>query len=135
MADVCLNVDHAVAYAGLVRALVATAVDEAHRAVPPRPVPEAVSSVSPAGPPLGWVSPDTCPDPRTGENVATLAVVEGLLDIARPTLGAWGDEAVVLPPLTRLIEAGGGAALHRGVLAFGRHAVGVRTGAVRAQLF
>lgn len=42
VADACLTVDHAVAYAGLVRALVATAVDDAHRAVLPLHVPDAV---------------------------------------------------------------------------------------------
>lgn len=115
VADVCLTVDHAVAYSGLVRALVATAVDEAHRAVPPLHVPEAALVES------CWSAARLgldghLRDPLTGEHLHTPAVVEGLLDMVRPTLSAWGDEAVVLPTLARLIEVGGGAALHRRVL-------------------
>lgn len=55
-------------------------------------------------------------DPRTGEQVPAPAVVEGLIETVRPTLSEWGDEAVVLPTLTRLIDVGGGAALHRRML-------------------
>ena len=115
VADVCLTVDHAVAYAGLVRALVATAVDDAHRAVLSLHVPDAVLLESCwAAARLGLAG--HLRDPRTGEQVLAPAVVEGLLDMVRPTLAAWGDEAVVLPTLARLIDVGGSAVLHRRVL-------------------
>ena len=115
IADACLTVDHTVAYAGLVRALVATAVNELHRAAPPLSVPDTVLHES-CWSAARWGLAGQLPDPRTGETVSTLRVVEGLLDIVRPTLSAWGDEPVVLPTLAGLVEVGGGAALNRQVL-------------------
>ena len=115
VADVCLTVDQAVAYAGLVRALVATAVGEAHRAVPVLHVPDAVLLE------WCWSAARTglagqVHDPRTGERAPAPAVVEGLLDVVRPTLAGWGDEAVVVPTIEQLVDVGGGAALHRRLL-------------------
>jgi carboxylate-amine ligase len=127
VADVCLTVDHAVAYAGLVRALVATAIDETSKAVPPLPVTEAQlrqSCWSAAR--LGLAG--HLPDPRTGQQIPTPSVLEGLLELVHPTLGAWGDDSVVLPTLARLIERGGGAAIHRQVL----HSVDTPSGFVNA---
>jgi carboxylate-amine ligase len=115
VADVCLTVDHAVAYAGLVRALVATAVGEAHRAVPIQHVPDGVlleSCWSAAR--LGLAG--HLRDPRSGQQVPTPALVEGLLDLVRPELVAWGDETLVVPTVERLVDVGGGAALHRRLL-------------------
>lgn len=115
VADAFLNPDDAVAYTGLLRALVATAADEARRQVPPLRVPDAMlleSCWSAAR--LGLAG--QLPDPWTGARVPTRSVVEGLVDVVRPTLGKWGDEAVVLPRLARLMEVGGGAALHRRLL-------------------
>jgi carboxylate-amine ligase len=115
VADVCLTVDHAVAYAGLVRALVATALDEAHRAVPLLHVPDAVLLES------CWSAARTglaghVRDPLTGERAPAPSVVEGLLDLVRPTLGGWGDQVVVVPAIEQLVEVGGGAELHRRLL-------------------
>jgi len=115
VADVCLTVDHAVAYAGLVRALVATIVDEVRRGAPLQHVPDAVlleSCWSAARVGLaGRLS-----DPRTGVPLAATAVVAGLLDTVRPALDAWGDEPVVAPTIGHLVDVGGGAALHRQLL-------------------
>jgi carboxylate-amine ligase len=114
VADVCLTADDAVAYAGLVRALVATAVDETRSATPLVHVPDAVllgSCWSAARRGLAG----TQPDPRTGERVSTREVIGGLFDRVRPTLEAWGDEAV-LPTLQRLVDHGGGAEVQRRVL-------------------
>ena len=115
LADVCLTVDHAVAYAGLVRALVATAVAEAERAVLPPHVPDAVLLDSCRSAARRGLT-GHLRDPRSGEQAPTPEVVAGLLDVVRPTLDAWGDEAVVMSTLTQLIDVGGGAALHRSVL-------------------
>lgn len=111
VADVCLTVDHAVAYAGLVRALVATALDDARRAVPLVPVPDAVLLES------CWSAARRglaghLRDPRSGARVPTPAVVEGLLDRLRPELAARDEETLVVPTIERLVDAGGGAALH-----------------------
>lgn len=115
VADACLTVDHAVAYAGLVRALVATSLEEVRGSVPPLPVSEEVlRRCCRTAARLGLAGHLT--DPRTGEQVPAPAVVEGLIETVRPTLSEWGDEAVVLPTLTRLIDVGGGAALHRRML-------------------
>jgi carboxylate-amine ligase len=115
VADVCLTTDHAVAYAGLVRALVATAVDEVARGVPLQHVPDAVLLESCWSAARVGLAGRLC-DPRTGERRPTRAVVEGLLDRVRPTLDAWGDEVVVVPTIEQLVDVGGGAALHRQLL-------------------
>jgi carboxylate-amine ligase len=127
VADVCLTVDHAVAYAGLVRALVATAVDEAQRAVPPLRVPDALlleSCWSAARRGLGG----HLRDPRNGERTPSPTLVADLLELVRPALGAGGDEAVVVPSIEQLVDEGGGAALHRRLL----RAVGTPAAYVRA---
>ena len=111
VADVCLTADDAVAYAGLVRALVATAIDETRSGTPPVHVPDAVllgSCWSAAHRGLAGLQPD----PRTGERVSTREVIGGLFDRGRPALEAWGDDAV-LPTLRRLLDHGGGAEVHR----------------------
>lgn len=115
VADVCLTTDDAVAYAGLVRALVATAVDEARRGVPPLPVPDGVLLESCWSAARHGLAGDLR-DPRSGERVPTPAVVEGLLDLVGPELAAWGDERIVVPTIEQLVAVGGGAARHRRIL-------------------
>jgi len=115
VADVCASVADAVAYVGLVRALVALEIDASMQGEPIVPVrdPDLMRACWSAA--RRGLSGDL-PDPRTGRSRSARDVVDGLLDLARPTLCSWGDEAVVLPTLTRLLDAGGGAETHRRVL-------------------
>ncbi len=111
-ADMCSTVDEAVAYAGLVRALVSTAVDEAVIGRPPVPVQQALlrrscRSAARAGP-FGAII-----DPRTGSDVPTWELIDALVARVQPRLSAHGDEAWVLPVIDRIRGGGGGAARQR----------------------
>lgn len=107
-ADTCLTVDEAVAYAGLVRALVSMAVDEATTERPETPVQQALlrrSCWSAARVGLGG----TVTDPRTGGQVPAWELVDALVARVQPRLRAHGDEAHVLPVIDRVRAVGGGA--------------------------
>lgn len=108
VADVGLTTAETVCYAGLVRALIATAVDEAGRGVPATPVRQvplrrACRSAARAG--LGG----TVTDPLTGERVHSWQLVDALVEGVRPRLRAQGDAAAVLSTLDWLHDVGGGA--------------------------
>jgi carboxylate-amine ligase len=108
VADVCLTADETLCYAGLVRALVSMAVDEALRGRPVAFVPqealrESCRSAAQAG--LGG----TLSDPQTGESVDSWVLVDRLVAQLRPQLRANGDEALVVSMLDRLRIVGGGA--------------------------
>jgi carboxylate-amine ligase len=115
VADVGLTADETVAYVGLVRALVATALDEAACGRPAPPVPQAAlrgSCRSAARTGLGG----SVPDPRTGEPVESWALVDRLVTHLLPRLHAQGDEHLVVPTLDRIRAAGGGADRQRHLL-------------------
>lgn len=107
-ADTCLTVDEAVAYAGLVRALVSTAVDEAATGRPVTPVRQALLRRS------CWFAArvgldGTVIDPRTGDQVPAWELIDALVERVQPLLCAYGDEARVLSIIDRVRAVGGGA--------------------------
>lgn len=112
VADACSTVEDTVAYAGLVRALVATGLEDARRGVPPEPVPQGpLSGACRAAARGGLDGPLT--DPLTGEPTSPRALVDALVTAARPRLVVHGDDSVVQASLDRLLETGGGAQRQR----------------------
>lgn len=108
VADTCLSVQEAVAYAGLVRALVGTAIDEVaagRRVVPVRQSLLRQSCWSAAR--AGLVG--TVTDPRTGGQAPAWDLVDALVAQVQPRLGRHGDEARVLSAIERARALGGGA--------------------------
>lgn len=107
-ADMCLTVEEAVAYAGLVRALVSTAVDEAVAGRHPTPVRQGLLRRSCRS--AARVGLDgTLTDPRTGRQVPAWELVDELVARVQPRLRAHGDEARVLSTVDRVRVLGGGA--------------------------
>ena len=93
LADVSLTADETLCYAGLVRALVTMAVDDAVRCRPVALVPqtalrEACRSAAQVG--LGG----TLTDPQTGERVESWGLVDRLIAQVRPQLRANDDESL-----------------------------------------
>ena len=112
VADSCSTVEDTVAYAGLVRALVATGLDDARRGSPPEPVPQGpLSQACRAAARGGLHGPLT--DPLTGRPTSPRALVDALLAAARPRLVVHGEDSVVQATLDRLLETGGGAQRQR----------------------
>jgi glutamate---cysteine ligase / carboxylate-amine ligase len=108
VADVSLTADETLCYAGLVRALVTMAVDEAIRGRPVAFVPQAAlreSCRSAAQVGLGG----TLTDPLTEERIESWGLVDRLVAQVRPQLRAHGDETLVVSMLDRLRVVGGGA--------------------------
>jgi carboxylate-amine ligase len=108
VADVALTAEEALAYAGLVRALVATAVagaasGEAVPEIPQRPLARACRTAASLG--LGGHTWD---------------LVDDLVAEVRSALRAHGDEATVLATLGRLRDVGGGADRQRRLFAAAR---------------
>jgi glutamate---cysteine ligase / carboxylate-amine ligase len=100
VADVCLTAEETLCYAGLVRALVARALDEARLGRPADPVPQEVLRASCAA------------AARTGLS-DSWELVDRLVAAVRPQLRAHGDEALVVATLDRLRAVGGGAERQR----------------------
>lgn len=112
VADVSLTADETLCYAGLVRALVTMAVDEALSGRPVAFVSQAAlrESCSSAAR-IGLAG--TLTDPQTGERVQAWVLIDRLLAQVRPQLCAHGDEALVVSTLNRLRDVGGGAERQR----------------------
>jgi carboxylate-amine ligase len=108
VADVSLTADETLCYAGLVRALVTTAVDEALRCRPVAFVPQAALRESCRSAAHAGLA-GTLVDPQTGDRVESWQLVDELVEHVRPRLRAHGDEALVVPVLDRLRVVGGGA--------------------------
>jgi carboxylate-amine ligase len=112
VADVGLTAEETVCFVGLVRALVATALDEGLRG---RPVPivaqatlrEACRSAARYG------LRGTVTDPLTGHRVEAWGLVDQLVAQVRPQLCAHGDEEYVVSTLDRIRGVGGGAERQR----------------------
>jgi carboxylate-amine ligase len=112
VADVSLTLAETIAYAGLVRAAVATAVDEAVRGLPAAPVPQAqLRRACRSAARFGLAG--TVTDPQTGERVRSWEMVDTLVEDVLPQLRAHGDDALVLPTLDWLRDVGGGAERQR----------------------
>jgi carboxylate-amine ligase len=108
VADVSLTADETLCYAGLVRALVTTAVDEALRCRPVAFVLQAALRESCRSAAHAGLA-GTLVDPQTGDRVESWQLVDELVEHVRPRLRAHGDEALVVPVLDRLRVVGGGA--------------------------
>lgn len=107
-ADMSLTAEEATAYAGLVRALVGMAVDDAVAGRPVVPVRQELlqrSCRSAARAGLRGVAVD----PQTGGLVRSWKLIDDMVARAQPHLRAHGDEAVVASIINRLRAVGGGA--------------------------
>jgi carboxylate-amine ligase len=126
VADVSLTADEALCYAGLVRALVTTAVEEAVRCLPVAFVPQAAlreSCRSAARVGLGGI----LTDPQTGERVESWQLVDRLVAHVRPQLSANNDDALVISMLDRVRVVGGGADRQRRLFNAARSSAGFVT--------
>jgi carboxylate-amine ligase len=106
--DVQIDAGTAVTLAGLVRGLVATALDEVAEG---RPAPDPPAGVLTAA---GWHAArhglaDTLVDPRAGKAVGAAQAAQALLDHVTPALRRLGDEHRVGEGLRRLLDGGTGA--------------------------
>lgn len=111
-ADVGLTPEETVGYAGLVRAMVGTAIHETLRGAAVDPVSQpalirACRSAAIVG--LGGFLTDL----RSGRAAHTWALVEALLAWVGPQLRAYGDDAAVAGTMSLLTRLGGGAERQR----------------------
>ncbi|WP_177191497.1 carboxylate-amine ligase [Nocardioides luteus] len=107
-ADMSLTAEEAAAYAGLVRALVGMAVDDAAAGRPVVPVRQDLlrrSCLSAARDGLGGI----VIDPQSGRPLRSWELIDAMVTRVRPQLRAHGDEASVLSTIDRLRRVGGGA--------------------------
>lgn len=131
VSDVCLYAEDAVLIAGLVRALVETAVREWRRGIPPRPVPAsllrlALWRASRSGMNGDLLHPvDNRPQPAP-------EVVEALLSYVRAALADSGDLACVRSGLTAIMRRGTGEGRQRAMLARTGELSAVVTDAIRS---
>jgi carboxylate-amine ligase len=110
--DVCLDVDDAVAVAGLVRALVWMGVDEVLADKPnTHPTGEVLRSAVWRAARYGIDG--TLLDPTTSRPRSAREVVRGVLEHVRPGLEAHDDWALVHGQVERILERGTGAAWQR----------------------
>ena len=108
VADVCLDAGTAVLAAGLIRALVATALAEARRGTPVATAPTGqVAAALAAAARQGLAG--TGVDPFTGQAVDAPTLRSRLLDHVRPALSDHGDTDTVTRLLHRLDQRGTGA--------------------------
>jgi carboxylate-amine ligase len=116
--DVQLDVDSTITIAGLVRALVATALREGRRGARPLDPPAAVLEAA------GWHAArhglsSELVEPRTGTPSPAAVVVGGLLDRLTPALNELGDVDRVTAGVRRLLDGGSGATRQRTAFAAG----------------
>ena len=131
VSDVCLYAEDAVLIAGLVRALVETAVREWRRGIPPRPVPAALLRLalwraSRSGMNGDLLHPvDNRPQPAP-------EVIEALLSYVRAALADSGDLACVRSGLAAIMRRGTGEGRQRAMLARTGELSAVVTDAIRS---
>jgi carboxylate-amine ligase len=123
VADVCLDVDTAVALAALVRALVATALAEAHRGTPPIPAPTGHVTAGLAAAARDGLRGAGI-DPVTGHPVSQRGLLDRLVDHATAALDAAGDTDHVTRLLRRVDERGTGADRQRTLWAGAEASIG-----------
>lgn len=116
IADTCLTVDEAVAYAGLVRAMVGQALADAACRRPPPTIPQpALVAACRAAARVGLVG--RLRDASTGRERRVWDYVDALVASVLPTLERYGDADRVLTTLDRLRLVGSGAERQRRMLA------------------
>jgi carboxylate-amine ligase len=112
VADVCLAVEDAVLLAGLVRALVTTAIWEAEARVPVHPAPaRRIEAATLAAARHGLDGPGL--DPWSGATVAQRSLLDRLLDHVQDALARSGDDQEINTLVGRLDQRGTGAAHQR----------------------
>jgi carboxylate-amine ligase len=108
VADVCLDAGTAVLLAGLIRALVATALAEARRGTPVAAAPAGqVAAALAAAARQGLAGAGI--DPFTGQAVDAATLRSRLLDHVHPALSDHGDTETIIRLLHRLDQRGTGA--------------------------
>jgi carboxylate-amine ligase len=118
VADVCLDIDDAVLLAGLVRALVTTAIQEADDGVPVRAAPAGrIQAAVLAAARHGLDGPGL--DPWSGARAAQRSLLERLLSHVADTLARSGDDQEVAALVGRLDQRGPGAVRQRAMRASG----------------
>ena len=118
VADVCLDAGTAVLLAGLTRALVATALAEAHRGTPPAAAPDRqVAAALAAAARHGLAG--AAANPVTGQAADAPSLLSRLLDHVYPALSDHGDTETVTTLLHRLDQQGTGADRQRALFTSG----------------
>jgi carboxylate-amine ligase len=118
VADVCLDLDDAVLLAGLVRALVTTAIQEADDGVPVPAAPAGrIQAAVLAAARHGLDGPGL--DPWSGARVAQRSLLDRLLGHVEDALARSGDDQEVAALVGRLDERGPGAVRQRAMRASG----------------
>jgi carboxylate-amine ligase len=133
VADVCLAVEDAVLLAGLVRALVRTAIDEAEAGVPVRPAStDWIQAATLVAARHGLAGPGL--DPWTGATIAQRTLLDRLLDHVRAALGRSGDDQQIAALVSRLDQHGTGATRQQAMRASTASAGELATALARATL-
>jgi carboxylate-amine ligase len=114
VADVCMHPEHAVAIAGLVRALVETAANEWRAGSQPSSIPTSLLRLA------MWSASrygleHTLVNPHRGEPCSARAAVDALLAHVQPALAASGDAERVKRTIDQIFCQGTGAARQRAV--------------------
>jgi glutamate---cysteine ligase / carboxylate-amine ligase len=118
VADVCLDLDDAVLLAGLVRALVTTAIQEAEHGVPVRAAPAGrIRAAVLAAARHGLDGPGL--DPWSGTRAAQRSLLDRLLCQVEDALARSGDDQEVAALVGRLDQRGPGAVRQRALRASG----------------
>jgi glutamate---cysteine ligase / carboxylate-amine ligase len=118
IADVCLDLDDAVLLAGLVRALVTTAIQEVDDGLPVRAAPAGrVQAAVLAAARHGLDGPGL--DPWSGARAAQRSLLERLLGHVEDALARSGDDQEVAALVGRLDERGPGAVRQRAIRSSG----------------
>ncbi len=112
VADVCLTVEETVSYAALVRAIIATVLDDWIGGRPADTVPQ--DRLRRACLEAARVGPEGTPeDVLTGERVSGWALVDALMDAVHARLLSAGDETSSVSAVARARATGGAAAVQR----------------------
>jgi carboxylate-amine ligase len=118
IADVCLDLEDAVLLAGLVRALVATAIQEVDDGLPVRAAPAGwVQAAVLAAARHGLDGPGL--DPWSGARASQRSLLDRLLDHVQAALAQSGDDQEITALIRRLDQRGTGAARQQAMRASG----------------
>ena len=131
--DVCLDLDDAVLLSGLVRALVATEIQEVDDGVPVRAAPaRRIRAAVLAAARHGLDGPGL--DPWSGARAPQRSLLDRLLDHVRDTLAQFGDDQELTALIRRLDQRGTGAARQQAMRASGASTCELTAALARATL-